>query len=260
MNLKGYNLNFDAVSHTYELGGKLLTGTTTILGILDKPFLKPWVAKLTSETIERNWKPEVPYTKDAITLICKDAKSAYKNVGKEAMDSGKLAHEFIEKLVKKLIETPLSKDKYQELYESLLAELPKDDKAVNSIGAFMKWMGEHEVRWLASELVLASPTYTFAGTIDAVAMIDGVMTLVDFKTSNQISDDYNLQLAAYYILLDENLADEEPRPTQRLILRIPKTGKDFEAKVVESDLKFEIDTFLHLREAYKWTVYMKNNN
>ena len=243
MKLKGYNLNFDAVGHTYELGGKLLTGTTTILGILDKPFLKPWVAKLTSETIEKNWKPEVPYTKEAITLICKNAKSAYKSVGKEAMDSGKLAHEWIEQYIKGKAQNKLT-----------------DDKAQNAVNAFLEWEKSHKVEWLASELILASPTYTFAGTIDAVAMIDGVMTLVDFKTSNQISDDYNLQLAAYYILLDENLVDGEPRPTQRLILRIPKTGKDFEAKVVQSDLKFEIATFLHLREAYKWTVYMKNNN
>lgn len=249
MKLKGINLNFDEASHTYELGGRLLTGTTTILGILDKPFLKPWVAKLTSETIVSKWEADKAYSKDEIELICKEAKSAYKNVARDAMDSGKLAHQWIEEYIGAKLD---DRGTYNVILE--------DEKAQNAVNTFLEWEKSHKVEWIVSELMLASPTYTFAGTIDAVAMIDGVMTLVDFKTSNQISDDYNLQLAAYYILLDENLEDGEPRPTQRLILRIPKTGDKFEAKVVESDLKFEIDTFLHIREAYKWTIYMKNNN
>ena len=75
--------------------------------------------------------------------------------------------------------------------------------------------------------MLASVINMFAGTVDAVAEVDDVLTVVDFKTSSQISDEYFLQTSAYWLLLDENLVEGEKRPEQRLILRIPKDGSEF---------------------------------
>ena len=81
----------------------------------------------------------------------------------------------------------------------------KDKKATNAIKQFLSWEKKNKVEWLASELVLASKKYLFAGTLDAVARVNGVLTVIDFKTSSMIGSDAFLQVAAYWLLLHENL-------------------------------------------------------
>mgnify|MGYP001567171508 CR=1 FL=1 len=39
-----------------------------------------------------------------------------------------------------------------------------------------------------------------------------------------------------------------------------KDGKSFEAVLVDTDLKFDCETFLHCRELHKWGVYIENNH
>ena len=51
----------------------------------------------------------------------------------------------------------------------------------------------------------------YAGTIDAVALIDGKLGLLDLKTSVAIYRDYTLQLAAYFPPLQEDLRNMQTR-------------------------------------------------
>ena len=51
------------------------------------------------------------------------------------------------------------------------------------------------------EKLLYSKEYTYAGTPDLVAPIDGVYTLVDLKTSKEIYESHKMQLGGYYELL-----------------------------------------------------------
>jgi hypothetical protein len=52
-----------------------------------------------------------------------------------------------------------------------------------------------------TEQNFVSPALGFAGTIDRLAWLDGKLTLIDIKTSNNIHDSYWLQLAAYAALV-----------------------------------------------------------
>ena len=274
-------LIFEELDHTYTLNGKFLPGVTTILNAKAKDFLKWWSVKEGVKFLgywDDKMSPEeiMFQRKTALNMlvnfqglgveeleeynkILDEAKKAHTKKSKEALVSGKIAHEWIENFIKKLIETPLSEEKYLELIDEITKEMPKDKKSVASINAFINWCKEHEIIWYASEIKLASPTYEFAGTIDSVCRLDGKLTIVDFKTSNQISEEYYLQAAAYQILLNENLEDGEERPEQRLVLRIPKDGNGFEAKFVPTPLDLDIKTFLALREVRKWDSYVENN-
>jgi hypothetical protein len=57
-----------------------------------------------------------------------------------------------------------------------------------------------------NEQNFVSPALGYAGTIDRLAWLDGKLTLIDIKTSNNIHDSYWLQLAAYAALV-HNMTD-----------------------------------------------------
>ncbi len=59
----------------------------------------------------------------------------------------------------------------------------------------------------------------YAGTLDAVALIDGKLGILDIKTSQAIYRDYNLQTSAYIAALEKQL----PNLQTRWILRIDQT-------------------------------------
>jgi hypothetical protein len=243
LHLKQVPIEFLKDGHTYKHipSEKLYTGVTTIIGVRQKEFLKWWTVKEMYNFLKTNWDLKKKYTEEEKEKLLLDGKAAHTKKSKEALLSGKIAHDWIENYIggKKL-------------------PLPKDENAKNAIKAFRSWELEHQVEWLASELVVCSEKHEFAGTIDAIAVVDGILTIVDFKTSSQISEDAFLQTAGYWIALDEMMNGEE-RPSQRLVLRIPKDGKEFEAMIVPTDLEFDKKTFLNLREVHRWNVYIQNH-
>lgn len=248
LKLKNLVVDFLEDNHTYTVGGKLLTGVTTILNVRAKDFLKWWPVKLMWENLTGKFKEILAGTEKEFETRILDAKKAHTVKSKEALSSGKVAHDWIEEYIKARIAGQECAD----------VHFPDDEKAATAVKAFLDWQEKHEIEWLASELVLASTVDMFAGTIDFVARIDGVLTLGDFKTSSVISEDSYLQTAAYFYLLDENLLEGEERPTQRLVLRIPKDGTEFESRIVPTPLDFDILTFLRCREIHRWNLLIKS--
>ena len=240
---------FDEGSHTYQLNGQLLTGVTTILNVRAKDFLKWWTVKLMFETLAPKLKEVQGITQEMWIQILGEAKQAHRTKTKEALNSGTVAHDAIEAYIK---------DRIAGIEQPITAEI-KDEMAKASFAAFREWERANSVEWLASEIQLASVVNMVGGTVDAVARINGVLTVLDFKTSNQISEDVALQTAAYLILLEENLDDDTEKPQQRAVLRIPKDGGAFEYQRIDSDLAFDKKTFINLRECHRWNVYIKNN-
>lgn len=181
----------------------------------------------------------------------KEAKGAFRRKTKEAGESGTIAHDYIENHI---CERKQPKE--------LVLKINKDENAKNSIKAFDKWEKEHKVEWVASELAIGSETNEYGGTLDAIAYVDNIPSLMDFKTSNQISSDYFLQMAAYQIALEEMGF----MPLQRIILRIPKDGNDFETITLPNNLengnRLDLDKsgFLALRQMQRISSYYENEN
>lgn len=181
----------------------------------------------------------------------KEAKGAFRRYTKGAADSGTLAHDYIENHI-------CEKEQPKDLVE----RIKKDEKAKNSVKAFDKWEKEHRVEWLASELVVGSEVHEFGGKLDAIAYINGIPSLIDLKTSNQFSPEYALQTGAYLLALEEMGF----KVLQRIILRIPKTGDNFETITLQNNLEdgnrldLDIKGFLALRELQKVDSYYNNPN
>jgi len=243
LTLKPAPVVFEEVRHTYTLlsTGKLVPGVTSITKNLDKPWLVSWAAKETVTYLEpRLEEIQACTTKKQYLEILKAAKNAHRRKAATARDHGTLAHNWIEVYIGEKL--GLNVPKYPEL----------TPEAESAVMAFREWEWERQITWLASELVVGSETHEYGGKLDALAEIGGAVTLVDWKTSNQISDEYFLQTAGYQIAVEEMGG----RVDERLILRIDKRTGAFEAKAVPTPVDLDKSTFLALRQVSRWQSYV----
>jgi hypothetical protein len=158
-------------SHTryYNKDGKLLPGVTTILGILNKPALVPWANQLGLAGIQ------VQEYVDALALI------------------GTGGHEMIMYHNKGLVwDNPNG-------YHADLV-----DKMENCFLSYLAWEKQHKVEPILCEAPLVSELHGYGGTVDMLAKVNGVDTIVDYKTGKAIYPEHLYQVAAYRTLLEEN--------------------------------------------------------
>lgn len=245
--LKPCGVIFNEQNHTYTTpAGELYTGTTTVSEAWDKSFfLGPWYAKemalaLLSEHFE-------VITRDPKTFehCVNEAKGAAKRKSELAKVNGTLVHDWIAAAIGSKIDDTVKR-----------LPTPDSQDAVNAINAFAHWAKDKNIQWLASEEVVASHEHRVGGKLDAIAVIDGLTYLVDFKTSGQISPSYLLQCGGY----DIQLREMGVQVMGYLILRIPKDGSDAESLTITNhdDMEFFRQTFLKQREAHKFYAYCES--
>lgn len=188
----------------------------------------------------------------------KNAKYAFKNKSKEATDIGTKIHNILEDYIR----CKLSNKEYVWV-EYKITNVFKSD--------FLKWEKDNKVEWIATELLVGDPdNLEIAGRLDALAIVNGKLTIVDFKVANTISPNYYIQLSGYQVCLFAmgiNIED-------RLIMRLPKTFKrsvwingdyrmvDNKLEIIRppTNIEHDIKTFKNLRCAYKWLNQKILNN
>jgi hypothetical protein len=190
-------------------GLELVDGVTTVCGILDKSqYLMPWATKMMAQKLLETMPRGQDYTEptlwpDFVQLV-EEAKKRHKEIFEDAGDVGTLAHKWIEESIKWAIrENDGIVDRTQ-----ILA--PTDERAENCGNAAFDWMAAHNVRWISTERVVYSKKFNYAGTLDGLALVDSCenplccvkmyvdeVSLVDWKSSNQLKIDYLYQTSAY---------------------------------------------------------------
>jgi hypothetical protein len=96
------------------------------------------------------------------------------------------------------------------------------DASMRAVVAWLDWCKDSDFTPLYAERVVYCPTCAYAGTVDAVAKISGVVTTIDYKTGKAVYPEAHLQVRAYrHALLAEGIATDAG-----LILRLPKTEAD----------------------------------
>ena len=98
--------------------------------------------------------------------------------------------------------------------------------------SFHEWLSMYDVDFLVSEWVIADLTdFTCKGILDCLAYVDGVLCLIDFKTSAKAQHkDWELQLSVYAYLLYKEYGLDEP-----IELRVVMLGKDGMHKMLYYD-------------------------
>lgn len=224
---------FDNKLHRYTINGETFAGASTIAEYTPKEFLIAWGCKMMAEALIDKQEQIKTLTAKEYTDLINNSKSAYRRKSKEALEIGSIVHEYLEKYLKK--ENP---------------EMPKNKEAQNAINNFLAFEKKHKVKWIALEKIVCSLKHKVAGRFDALAEVDGKLSIIDFKTSSQISESYYLQLAFYAEALKEmGICEVE----QRIILRLPKKENDeFEACLIPTPVEEDLKAFLGLRESWKW--------
>ncbi len=77
-----------------------------------------------------------------------------------------------------------------------------DERLTGNVEAWQDWQEREKPEFESVELRLADKRNGFAGTIDAVAVINGKRWIIDYKASSTMRD--QLQLAAYKVLFESN--------------------------------------------------------
>lgn len=175
--------------------GKRVPGVTTILGVLAKPALISWANKMGLQGIDT---------------------TKYVN---QAADAGTAAHAMIECHLKGI---EFDRDQYS---KEIL------DLAENGFIKYLDWESHHTITNIQSEMILISEAYHYGGTIDMYCDLDGVPTLVDFKTNaTGIFDEMKHQTAGGY----RHLLEENGYPVKKVvIIRLGKSDNmDLETKEI----------------------------
>lgn len=87
-----------------------------------------------------------------------------------------------------------------------------------AVEAYTVFAGTKHITPLMIEERLVSRAHRYAGTVDVVAEVDGVVGVLDIKTSKAIYRDYGMQTSAYVAALREDAS--LPHPETSWILRL----------------------------------------
>jgi hypothetical protein len=165
----------------------------------------------------------------------------YRKVRDAAADAGTIAHEMVECDIR-------GKEFKADGYAPELLE-----PARRAYGAYCEWKRQTQLQPVETELALVSRKYRYGGTLDTM-LVQGALSLGDWKTSNAIYQDYLLQLAAYRNLWEENHPDR-PITGGFHLLRFSKVG-DF-AHHWWSELDDAWEAFKLMRQLYDYDRKLK---
>lgn len=224
---------FEGSKHQYFFNGKQIDSVTKILGIINKPYLIPWAAKVTTEKMAELIKPGVAYDEIQLLDMLAQAKRASYAIKVSAGDIGTLVHSHLEQIIKG--ENP--------------GELVHEE-AKNAVNRFIDWVNKNEVKFLLSEQMVFSKKYNYCGTLDFACRIGGKLILGDIKTSNQISyTEYGAQLSGYKIAREEEYGE---RFDGAVLVRVGKKDAEFEKWELDTkELKKYEKVFLNALSLYK---------
>jgi hypothetical protein len=251
-----------------EAGDQQFVSVTTIIGALDKPALLYWASEQTAiaaVTVANSLPARIEEEgAEAVVKWLRDARFRRPKDQKSAADLGTDVHAACEEYALSGIRPECDPD--------VVPFLDQFD------GFLQKWQPVYE----AVETTVYSETYGYAGTLDAIMVIDGQRVLTDYKTSKKSRDsqgkestpypEVGLQLAAYrfadcaatwrprryekyrrryYLLGDEEKAMSVPVPEVDGAIAIHITPEHCEPYPIRADEAI-FDAFLYTAEAFRF--------
>lgn len=205
-------------SHRYTVNGKATSGSVTgLIGVKDKSGgLVPWAVALCA-----NYLRDLVMKGQTLTeedFIQAEEQHTIKKV--EAANVGSQLHDWIENYIKYILK--------HKGYENM-PELPKLKESQIGVNAFLDWIAENKVKFISSERAVYSKKYDYIGKMDVEAKVNGQLCLLDWKTSNDLRNDYYMQTSAY-VKADEEESGREYEG--RWLIRLAKeTEKQYIARM-----------------------------
>lgn len=236
----------------YEVDGERYPSVTHILTAIAKPALIAWSANAeraacteAAADLYQEWTAQTPppimprdWYLSTLTARLGAVKAHQKELAK-AGEIGTEAHKLIEWTMKSALGIDAG---------------PKpavSEKALWAFMAFEDWAKSVALKPVLVEQTVYSKVHGYAGTMDLLARVNGVLTLVDFKTGKGIYPESFLQSAAYQTALVEMGHDQ---PAAGLIVRLPKVDTDPAFEVGDVPPVDELmPVFLATKALWAWT-------
>ena len=241
-------LEFEDGRHIYSVNGKPVWGVTSIVGVIDKPALKIWSANRAAEEFQALVKPGMVLDEMQIMQYADQIKNAWRKTTKDAADVGTLIHAWVEEFLKAGIS------------RQPLPAMPINKEMRNSIDSLMSWAKKHKVKFVGSEVKVFSLEHGYAGTTDAEALVDGKLSIIDFKTGNALYPEFFLQTSAYLKAREEETGKKYPGGVWAIRLSKKDEVKGIEPFEAIKDEKTEehFTAFLAALEIYRWQQKLRS--
>lgn len=218
--------DFNEETHSYYLDGREMTGCTTILGVLAKPALVPWAARMACEYIRENAAGGGVMDYLVSESILKEAEKAHAKKKQDGAQKGTDTHALVEEYVNECI-------------RGGGYAVPHGTIDV-SVTHFRDWAVKENIRFLASEAKFYSEKLFVAGTADLVFEKDGKRYIGDVKTYKKIWDRVPFFQCAGYALMAEEMG--QPKFDGYCIINLPKEREFNEGEDIKWSWDVEGDT------------------
>jgi len=197
---------FDEARHKHYISGKEVTGTTTVVGVIDKPALMHWAVKVVTEKLGKLIKT-IPYDEALI-----EAKKEPLNKKQEAGRFGTVVHAICEHfnntgVVLSCDSEELPQD-VRDLAKTFNPSSEKRNKTVQLkaeklVGQYVSWFKANNVKVLYVEQNVFSESDYVGGIFDMVLEVAGKTYIADFKTSSGVYPSQFIQMGGYHVQLDD---------------------------------------------------------
>lgn len=234
----------------YEKTGRRYPSVTSILQVINKPALMNWAARKEREMVIECSADLFDNLQDYEMLdMSRDAwidklklhlgkMMAHQKEVRKAANIGSQTHALVEWNLKARLNLEIG-------------PAPEAcDKAEWGFACWKDWARSVSLRPILIEQVVFSELYGYAGTLDLLAEVNGVLTVLDWKTGKRVYAEAHLQNAAYRTALREmGIAD----PANGLLVRLPKTETDPDFEVVQALPEADcISVFLNAKNLWDW--------
>ena len=222
-------------------------GVTSVIGMLPKPFLTFWAARMTAELAVDS----LPFVAQMAARDREGAidylKGASRRYTKSRADVGSKAHDLFERLIR----------------GEYVGRVHPDLEPYKA--AFMEFLDAVRPELVRAEDVCWSDAHNYAGSFDAILSVrldeDGNpdekgephLLIVDWKTSKSTYPDVALQMSAYAhadrIISPDGTSEPMPALDGAAVLHITPESWEFKPVSIGAEV---FQTFLALREVFDW--------
>jgi len=232
----------------YDVDGEAFPSVTHVLSVIGKPALINWAANQERDLVTEaaadlylDLLKAQPMSRPVFTMTLAGRLGtvrAHRRALDKAGAIGAQAHALIEWHLRTL------------LGHKVGPEPAASDPARWAFIAFRTWAESVDLQPRLIEQTVWSRTHRYAGTMDLLADVNGVSTLVDFKTGKAVYPEAHLQNVAYQVALMEM---GHATPEAGLIVRLPKvrSDPDFELAPVPPIAEL-LPVFLAVRRLWEW--------
>jgi len=220
-------LEYNDEKHTYMVEGKQVPAVTRVVDAVSPKNLTEWAAMAGADWWANNYEEStgLPWKErmEMQSFLYDGIRHAHKWISREAQNIGSDVHKWIELWIKFKIHGG-----------SAVADYPYEVKT--PMENFHKWVESREVEWIDSEKKVYSKFWNYAGTIDALAKINGELYVIDFKTSAKIYKEYYLQIYGYAQAIHEMVNDDSNKHYPKgMIVRLDKNENKFQEAAFECE-------------------------